>query len=160
MFVPLECARVMETLTCRFALAATNACTAGTFSLAIAENTRRWSPRAVRFGSFAFASSSKFIYYFYFHLFFFWHWHRDVRDELPAASKELPSAEFTVSPVPCEHRHSFHSMQRPPSGGGVFGCGVCFVWWCFWLWCLLRLVWFPCFAFASLHAFVTSLTGA
>ena len=34
--------------------------------------------------------------------------------------------------------------------------------WVFWLvfWFLLGLAWFPCFAFAALHAFALSLTGA
>ena len=42
-------------------------------------------------------------------------------------------------------------------GGGVFG-RVGFFLLVFWF--LLGLVWFPRFAFASLHAFVPSLTGA
>ena len=43
-------------------------------------------------------------------------------------------------------------------GGGVFGCVGFFCLLVFWF--LLGLVWFPRFAFASLHAFVPSLTGA
>ena len=41
--------------------------------------------------------------------------------------------------------------------GGVFGCVVFFL---LVFWFLLGFVWFPRFAFASLHAFVPSLTGA
>ena len=51
-------------------------------------------------------------------------------------------------------------MESSAVTAGFTRCKDLFRWWCFWWWCLLCLVWFPCWAFASLHALVPSLTGA